>query len=83
MKEDKLESRVKGVTMKITPSIWMTVAGLKCEGLKIGKGDIESLADYNKIIFYRNFLRDPCGIMRGFNVRGLGMNPRIIVFIIV
>ena len=83
VKEDKSESRVKEVTMKITPSIWMTVVWLKCEGLKISKGNIEALADYNKISFCKNCLRDMRGIMRGFSVRGLTMNPRIITFIIV
>jgi len=61
----------------------MTVAGLKCEGMKIGKGNIEALVDYNKITFYRSCLRDQRGIMRQFNVGGLAMNPRIIAFIIV
>jgi len=54
VKEDRLESRVKGVTMKITPSIWEVVTGLKCEGLKIGKGNIEALNDYSKVSFYRS-----------------------------
>jgi len=61
----------------------MAVADIKCEGLKIGKGNIEALEDYNKITFYRSCLRNQRGIMRGFNVGGLAMNPRIIVFIIV
>jgi len=83
VKEDRLESRVKGVTMKTTPSIWMAVVGLKCEGLKIGKGNIEALVDYNKITFYKSCMRDQCGIIRGFNVGGSAMNLRIIAFIIV
>jgi len=61
----------------------MAVVVIKCEGLKIGKGNIEALEDYNKITFYRSCLRDHRGIMRGFNVGGLVMNQRIIAFILV
>jgi len=40
--------------MWISSSIWRAVAGIKCEGLKIGKGTIEALEEYNKITFYRS-----------------------------
>jgi len=83
VKEDRFESRVKGVTMKITHSVWETVASLKCDGLKIGKGNIEALDDYNKVFFYNSCLRNPQAMERGFQVGGLSLNPRILTFIIV
>jgi len=45
VKEERLESRFNRVTTNINPSIWMVVAGIECEGLKIGKGNIEDLED--------------------------------------
>ena len=44
--------------MDITPEVWETVTGLKCEGLNLGKGTIEGLEEYNKITFYRSCLRN-------------------------
>jgi len=78
VKEDNIESRVKGFTMKITPSIWATVAGLKCEGLKIGKGNIEAINDHNKVKFYRSCLHNQQAMSRGFQVGRLSLNLRII-----
>jgi len=83
VKEDRLETKVKGVTMKITPSIWMEDVGIKCEGLKVIKGNISALEDFNKIHFFRSCLRNQHAPMKGFHVSGLAMNSRIIAFIIV
>jgi len=57
--------------MKTTLSIWEAVAGLKCEDLKIEKGNIEALNDYNKITFYRSCLRNPQVVGRAFQIDGL------------
>jgi len=83
VKGDKFESRVKGVIMDITPEVWETVTGLKCDGLKLGKGTIEGLEEYNKITFYRSCLRNPQVAGKGFQVGGLVVYPRILAFIIV
>jgi len=80
VKEDRLlpqrssRIRVKGVTMKITPSIYMEVTGIKCEGLKVGKGNITALENFNKVHFFRSCLRNPCATMKGFHVGGLSIN---------
>jgi len=34
--------------MDITPEVWETVTGLKCEELKLGKGTIEGLKNTTK-----------------------------------
>jgi len=81
--DDKIESRVKGVRMWVSSFKWQVVAGLNCEGIKIGKRNTEELDDYNKITFYRSCLRNPQGIMRGFQVGCLSLIPRLIAFIIV
>jgi len=69
--EDKLESRVKGIRMWVSSVKWLSVARIKCEGIKVGKGNIKELEEYNNITFYRSCLRNPQAIMRGFQVGGL------------
>ena len=69
--------------MDITPEVWETVTGLKCEGLKLGKGTIEGLQEYNKVTFYISCLRNPQATGKGFQVGGLAVYPRILAFIIV
>jgi len=54
--------------MVITYEVWETVAGLKCDGLKLGKGTIEGLKEYNKVTFYRSCLRNPQAAGKGFQV---------------
>ena len=83
VKGDKFESRVKGVIMDITPKVWETVTGLKRDRLKLGKGTIEGLEDYNKGTFYRSCLRNPQVVGKGFQVGGLFVYSRIMAFIIV
>jgi len=63
--------------MKITLSLWMEVVGIKCEGLKVGKGNIATLEDFNKIHFFRSYLRNPRATVKVFHVGGLAMKPRI------
>ena len=83
MHEDKLESRVKGVKTWVSSFKWLLVAGIKCEGIKVGKGNIQELNDYNKITFYRSCLQKPQGIMRGFQVGELTLITRLVAFFIV
>jgi len=83
VKGDKFESRVKGVIIDITPNLWEMVTGLKCNRLKLGKGVIEGLEDYNKVTFHRSCLRIPQAVGKGFQVGGLSVYPRILTFIIV
>jgi len=59
------------------------VTGLKCDELKLGKGTIEGLEDYNKVTFYSSCLRNPQVVGKGFQVGGLSVYPRIMAFIIV
>jgi len=56
---------------------------LKCEGIKLGRGTIEGLEDYNKVTFYRSCLRNPGVAGKGFQVCGFSVYPRVLAFIIV
>ena len=49
----------------------------------MGKENIATLENFNKIHFFKSYLRNPHATMKGFHVSGLAMNPRITAFIIV
>ena len=78
VKDEKIESKVKGMRMLVSSVKWEVVAGLNYERLEIGKGNTEELDDYNKITFYRSYLRNPQAVTRGFQVGGLSLIPRLI-----
>ena len=49
---DSLVSHVKGVDMVITSELWSVVTGLKSDGLRINRGNLGVVEDFNKIQFY-------------------------------
>ena len=51
--------------------------------MKIGKGNKEALEDYNKVSFYKCYLRNLQVVGSGFQVGVLSLNSRILAFIIV
>ena len=79
---DTISSHVKGVDMEITPKVWTTVARLKFDGLRINKGNIGVVKDFNKMQFYRSCLKNPQTKVRNFSVGGLRLNERLITFIV-
>ena len=46
---NNLVSHVKGVDMEITYDVWTAVAGLKYGGLRINKGNLGVVEDFNKV----------------------------------
>jgi len=46
---NNLVSHVKGVDMEITYDVWTAVAGLKYSGLRINKGNLGVVEDFNKV----------------------------------
>jgi len=46
---NNLVSHVKGVDMEITNDVWTAVAGLKYAGLRINKGNLGVVEDFNKV----------------------------------
>jgi len=61
-------THVKGVDMVMTSAIWTKIKGLKHFRAKVGKGNIGSTEDYNKIQFFKYCLRNPHVVMKGFHV---------------
>ena len=56
---NNLVSHVKGVDMEITHEVWTIVIGLKYAGLRINKGNIGVVEDFNKIRYYKSCLKNP------------------------
>ena len=50
---NNLVSHVKGVDMEITHDVWTVVAGLKYTGLRINKGNLGVVEDFNKVQYYK------------------------------
>ncbi len=57
--DNNLVSHVKGVDMDITHEVWTAVTGLKYARLRINKGNIGVVEDFNKIQYYRSCLKNP------------------------
>jgi len=53
-----LVSHVKGVDVEITYDVWTTVAGLKYSGLRINKGNLGVVEDFNKFQYYKSCLKN-------------------------
>jgi len=47
-----LVSIVKGVTMLITPDVWSNIVGFKYNEVKVGRGNIPEISEFNKMQFY-------------------------------
>jgi len=65
---DSLGSHVKGVNMIITSEIWSAVTGLKSYGLRINRGNLGVVEDFNKIQFYKGCLKNPHSKVRNFSI---------------
>jgi len=79
---DSLVSNVKGVDMIITSEVWSVVTGLKSSGLRINRGNLGVVEDFNKIQFYSGCLKNPHSKVRNFSVGGLKLDERLVAFIV-
>ena len=79
---NNLVSHVKGVDMEITHEVWTAITGSKYAGLRINKGNIGVVEEFNKIQFYKNCLKNPQAKVRNFSVGGLKFNEKLISLIV-
>jgi len=79
---NNLVSHVKEVDMEITHEVWTAITGLKYAGLRINKGNIGVVEEFNKILFYKYCLKNPQAKVRNFSVGGLKLNERLIALIV-
>jgi len=68
---------VKGVDIVITNDVWTAITGMKFSGLRINKGNLGVIEEFNKVKFYKN----PLSKVRNFSVGGLKLDERLIAFI--
>jgi len=55
---NNLVSHVKGVDMKITHDVWAAVTGLKYASLRINRGNLGVVEDFNKVQYYKSCLKN-------------------------
>jgi len=79
---DSLISHVKGVNMIITSEVWSAVSGLKSSGLRINRGNLGVVEDFNKIQFYKGCLKNPHSKVRNISVEGFKLDERLVAFIV-
>jgi len=79
---DSFVSHVKDVDMIITSEVWSVVTGLKSFGLRINRGNLGVVEDFNKIQFYKGCLKNPHSKVRNFSVGGLKLDERLVAFIV-
>jgi len=80
--DDSLISHVKGVDMVITSNAWSVVTGLKSSGLRINRGNLGVVEEFNKIQFYKGCLKNPHSKVGNFSVGGVKLNERLVAFIV-
>ena len=79
---NNLVSHVKGVEMEITHDVWAAVAGLKFSGLRINKGNLGVVEDFNKIQFYKSCLKNNQSQVSTCSVGGLKLDERFLPLIV-
>jgi len=79
---DNLCSHVKGVDIDITHEVWTAITGLRYTGLRINKSNLGVVEEFNKMQFYKSFLKNPLSKVRNFSVGGLKLDEKLIAFII-
>ena len=79
---DTLNSRVKGVDIVITNYVWAAITGQKFSGVRINKGNLGVIEEFNKMQFYKNCLKNPLSKVRNFFMGGLKLDERLIAFIV-
>ena len=79
---NNLVSHVKGVDMEITHDVWGVVTVLKYVGLRINKGNIGVVEDFNKIQNYKSCLKNLQAQVRTCSVGGLKLDERVLVLIV-
>jgi len=73
---------VKGVEMEITHEVWTVVAGLKFSGLRINKGNLGVVEDFNKIQYYKSYSENQHAQVRTCSVGGLKLDERLLALIV-
>jgi len=79
---NNLVSHVKGVDMEITHDVWTAVAGLKYVGLRINKGNLGVVEEFNKVQYYKSCLKNQQAQVRTCLVGGLKLDESVLGLIV-
>ena len=79
---NNLVSHVKGVDMEITHDVWAAITGLKYAGLRINKGNLGVVGDFNKVQYYKSCLKNQQAQVRTCSVGGLKLDERVLALIV-
>jgi len=79
---NNLVSHVKGVDMEITPDVWAAVTKLKYVGLRINKGKLRVMEDFNKVQYYKSCLKNQQAQVRTCSVGGLKLDEKVLALIV-
>jgi len=62
--------------------VWTAVAGLKYSGLRINKGNLGVVEDFNKVQYYKSCLKNQNAQVRTCSVGGLRLDERLLALIV-
>ena len=62
--------------------MWAAVTGLKYVGLRINKGNLGVVEDFNKVQYYKSCLKNQQAQVRTCSVRGLKLDERVLALIV-
>ena len=62
--------------------MWTAVAGLKYAGLRINKGNLGVVEDFNKVQYYKSCLKNQNAQVRTSSVGGLKLDERLLALIV-
>jgi len=79
---NNLVSHVKGVDMEITHDVWTAVPGLKYASVKINKGNLGVVEDFNKVQYYKICLKNQQAQVRTCSVGGLKLDERVLALVV-
>jgi len=81
--EENLYSQVKGIDIAISEDVWLSITGLRNDGVVVSRGNTIELENFNKVQFYKYCLKNQETASRTFNVEGLAAISRILAYIVI
>ena len=76
-------SQVKGIDIAMNEDVWLSVTGLRNDGVVVSRGNTTELGNFNKVQLYKSCLRNQEIALRTFNIGGLAVIPSILAYIVI
>jgi len=81
--DETLYSQVKGIDITINEDVWLSVTGMRNDGVMVSRGNTTELGNFNKVQFYKSCLRNQDSTYRTFSFGGLVATSRILAYIVI